>query len=250
MTLIVGVWCTDGVVVGSDSAVTFSTATHLPTIVQHFPRKIAIINDRVAIAGTGSVGLGQRFIEVVEKAWRQGSFKDAGSLDVARTIAREARKDFGSTGASEGKYGALVALPRGQNHPLLIEFPVDDLQPHVKDKDSWYVSMGSGQAVADPLLGFVREAFWGNKPPRLREAIFSVAFVLLLACEMVPQGVRPPIQMVVLERARKNMEARYLGEVELGEHHDHFVRFMAYVNEFRHERAPGDAPPPAPSQRS
>ena len=53
-----------------------------------------------------------------------------------------------------GRYGALVAVPFGRCGEL-IEFPFD-LQPELKTDENWYVSMGAGQAVADPLLGLDR----------------------------------------------------------------------------------------------
>ena len=63
MTAIVGVLCSDGVVVGSDSAATFASGIQ-PTIEQE-TIKIDVINDRVIVAGSGLIGLHQRCHNVV-----------------------------------------------------------------------------------------------------------------------------------------------------------------------------------------
>jgi len=56
MTLVVGLICKDGVVIGTDSEATFSFGS-LPTIVQVAP-KIDIVKDKVLVASAGAVGLG------------------------------------------------------------------------------------------------------------------------------------------------------------------------------------------------
>lgn len=66
MTILVGLYCKDAVIIGTDSAATFSDANSSRTIEQG-TKKIDIIGERVIIAGTGSVGLGQRFKQVVKK---------------------------------------------------------------------------------------------------------------------------------------------------------------------------------------
>ena len=68
MTVLVGVLCSDGLVVGADSIATSSAGMH-PLIQVRSDDKIKIIGGRVIIAGTGAVGLGQRFHAVVQKAW-------------------------------------------------------------------------------------------------------------------------------------------------------------------------------------
>ena len=69
MTLVVGILCKDGVVIGADSAITFGLSSQQPTIEQPYSKKITVILDQVIIAGTGAVGLGQRFAETTAKLW-------------------------------------------------------------------------------------------------------------------------------------------------------------------------------------
>ena len=52
MTLIVGLHCTDGVVIGSDSAITFTAGAGIPTIAQTSLEKINIVDDHVIVVGS------------------------------------------------------------------------------------------------------------------------------------------------------------------------------------------------------
>ena len=156
-----------------------------------------VIDERIIVAGSGEIGLGQRFKGVVEELWGNGSLRDADVVEQARVISQAAVTNFGSTQAKPGAYSALLALPHG-NSAELIEFAIERFQPEVKTAGNWYVSMGSGQVVADPLLGFVRRAYWGDEAPNRQEGVLAAMFVLHLACSMAPTGVAEPIQMAVL----------------------------------------------------
>lgn len=250
MTLIVGIRCTDCVVVGSESAITFGPSDRLPTIVQPFRQKIEIVDDRLIVAGTGKLGLGQRFVDVASKCWREIDPAQTNVLDFGRIVAMNGRNDLAQTGATLGEYGALVAVPVGSRAEL-IEFAVEDLQPELKTDDNWYVSMGSGQIVADPLLGFFRKVFWGDDPPQRQDGVFSMTMVLTLACEMAPIGVAKPLQIAILsvDSAGEPITQR-LTEGELLEHEgnvnealDHFRRYSGALLDVSGAARPPPQPP-------
>ena len=252
MTLIVGVRCTNGVVIGTDSAATFGPINRA-TISQPFLQKIEVIDNQIIIAGTGPIGLGQRFVDIASSSWAKNEFKETSPVDIGRILSRKAIKDFQDTGLKSGMYGALMAIAcKPKNHTRraeLIEFEVPDFQPEVKTRNLWYASMGSGQSVADPLLGFVRKTFWGNEPPTCQDGIFAATMVLKLACEMDTGGVAEPIQMALLESEKGQFSARRLSEDQLSEHRQnvddaikHFRRYMAIL---RGEDASKSVPQPS-----
>ena len=251
MTLIVGIRCTDCVVVGSDSAITFGQSDRLPTIMQPFRQKIEVIDDRMIVAGTGKLGLGQRFVDIASKCWRELDPAQINVLDFGRIVAMNGRNDLAQTGAVPGEYGALVAVPVGSRAEL-IEFAVEDLQPELKTDESWYVSMGSGQIVADPLLGFFRKVFWGDDPPQRQDGVFAMTMVLTLACEMAPIGVAKPLQIAILSMdGGAEPTARRLTEEELLEHEgnvnealDHFRQYRGVLSDV----SGATRPPPQPPQ--
>lgn len=242
MTLLVGIKCTDGVVIGSDSAVTFADAQGQWTISQSHSKKIDVLDEQIIVAGTGDVGLNQRFIELVTANWHnRANHPDEGIVEFVRRISSRAIENFASTGVSpiqgQGRYGALVAIPVGESGELT-EFPTD-LQPEIKTDENWYVSMGAGQAVADPLLGFVRSIFWQNGPPNRQEGIFAVTLVLELAFSMAPAGVSAPIQIATLQRENdKAFISRRLSEDELTEHRNVAESALTHFRHFKKQQLP------------
>jgi hypothetical protein len=96
MTSIVGIRCTDGVVIGADSAASFSDGRHA-TIEQLTDQKIKIIGDSIIIAGTGYVGHMQRFTAAVEHQWVQGTFSGKNDMAFAQIMSSEGLKEFNLT---------------------------------------------------------------------------------------------------------------------------------------------------------
>src|SRR5262245_11839913 len=72
MTVLVGVLCQDGVVIGSDGSATFS-AGQFKTVEQP-TKKTFLVEPDVLIAGTGAAGLGQRFFAVVRQLRTRGEW--------------------------------------------------------------------------------------------------------------------------------------------------------------------------------
>lgn len=215
MTVLVGVHCKDGVVVGSDSAATFA-AGQVRTIEQ-LTKKIDVIGDHVIVAGTGAVGLGQRFTAIVQDAWDKKIFTHS-AIEIGKYLSAAAIQDFASTHAGLGQFGALVAFPC-HDGPQLIEFGVADFQPELKEPDRlWYVSMGSGQAIADPFLALMREVFWDDGTPSHTDGTFAVTWTLTHAIKVNPGGVNGPPQIAVLSRENGKYRARLLDDGDLAEH--------------------------------
>ncbi len=240
MTVLVGVRCEDAVIIGSDSAV--STVVGNSYTVEHPARKISIIDDQIIVAGTGSLGLGQRFVGVVSDLWENRHFVSKAPVEIARIISHEALKNFTSTNAPLS-YGALVTFPNKQKAELC-EFEYPSLQPELKKDDSWYVSMGSGQLVADTLLGVARKTFWRRGPPSREDGIFAAIWVLNLTIEICPSPVSPPIQMAILESRAGKRIARYLSGDEISQHESQVSPLMEYFGAYKDnlEKAEVSAP--------
>lgn len=216
MTAIVGIRCTDGVVIGTDSAVTFASDPNRPTIEQT-TEKLDVIDDRVIVATTGWVGQGQRFRAVIRDHCDKDFYKQSGvsGLDVGRSFAANAIKDFKQTGAPQGRFGALVAYPC-QKTIHLCEFDSKHFQPELKPLDGiWYVSMGSSQPITDSFLGFIRDVFWHEGPPTIQQARFALTWTLDHAIKVNPGGVKGPISVGVL---KENVESGFPRARKLEDH--------------------------------
>ena len=233
MTVLVGIKCKDGVVIGADSSATMGQAPHLRTIEQKID-KIQVVGDRVIVAGTGQVGLGQRFNAVVQSVWQHKDKPfNKPPLEVGKILAQHAINDFQSTSVPKGEFGALVAFPTG-NQSCLCEFAVNDFQPELKTDDSlWYVSMGSGQPITDPFLGFMRRVFWKDDLPSSQDGIFAVTWALQHAIEINPGGINEPMQIAVLGPDKKGrLSAKLLDESELAEHKNNVEGAILHLRKY------------------
>ena len=90
MTLIVGIRCSNGVVIGTDSAATFGPFVLTPTISQLYQQKISIIDDRIIIAGTGAIGLGQRFTAIAKQHWGDAEFRNKSDVEIGKILSQGA----------------------------------------------------------------------------------------------------------------------------------------------------------------
>jgi len=227
MTVLVGILCQDGVVIGTDSSATFGSAGGCKTVEQPV-RKIEIVGGQIIVAGTGEVGLGQRFVQVV--AQHKKVFTDKTPIEAAKTICIEARADFISTNAS-GAYGALVAFPH-LGKLYLVEFGEGTLQPEFKTEAMWYGSMGSGQAIADPFLGLMRRAYCPAGPPLLRTGKFIAAWTLRHTCDVNPGGIKEPVVLSALTNTPTGYVSEILSPENMAEHNGMVEEAEGYMAAF------------------
>lgn len=217
MTLLIGILCTDGVVVAADSAVTFGSPGVFT--ITHVARKIDIVDGQLIVAGTGQLGLGQRFTAKVRELWLAKKLSGGDEFALATTVTEEVVRDFSRTQAPKGGFGALLAFPK-KSSAHLCEFAVADLQPEMKTPKCWYVSLGSGQSLADPYLALFKKIFWSGGPPTVERGIFAAVWTMKHALEAAPGFVCPPIDVAVLRTTTKGTSAAMLSEDDLQEHHD------------------------------
>ncbi|SRR6266851_152025 len=210
MTLIVGMRCTDGVVIGADGASTYATTGGQRTILQP-TRKIEIIEKKVIAAVSGSVGLGQRFTEAVRVACAEGKLADKSPVECMCVLSqqmrphalqeidvvRQAQAVLGQAAVMSLVSSSVIALPVGERSEL---FQFDWLcTPERATDHNPFVTIGSGQPIADPFLAFLRRIFWPDKPPSLPDGVFAVFWTLQHAIQTNPGGVAGPIQIVTLD---------------------------------------------------
>lgn len=261
MTVVIGILAENGVVIGTDGAATLMQPASARTIEQP-TRKIDIVLDgAVIVAGTGEVGLHQRFVDTVRSGLAQRLHgQDAREpLRLVEETSKEAIERFDSTHALKthsnstgtrhwADYGALVAF-WADGKPHLCEFQVGCLQPELKKRDSvWFVSIGSGQPIADPFLAFLRRVFCPQGLPQLACARMMTCWTLIHAIDVNPGGINEPLQIAVLEGPSKDRggsrtpTARMLDEGDIQEHRDLVAEAERHLADFRKEQA-GSAPP-------
>lgn len=241
MTVLVGIYCTDGVVIGADSSATFS-AGQFPTVEQPV-KKLSIVGTDLLTAGTGAVGLNQRFVNVLGGLRSQPNFQQSDRFAISKTISVASTSDFGQTGAQKGTFGALVAFATPDGNANLCEFDLASFQPEFRTDDLWFSSMGSGQPIADPFLGLLSRVFFGRKRPNLSEGIFATLWTLRHAIDLNAGGIQGPARLGVLRRQEPGGQwvASILSDDELQEHESNINAAEEHLASYRQVLSGGAA---------
>lgn len=244
MTAVVGILCSNGVVVGTDSSATFAHTSSFATIEQTTEHKLVVLEERVLVAGTGPVGFGQRFRLLLNQLLQQ-NLLDGKPMEAAKQVSAAMIRDLVQTGCSPGDFGALVAFPSADDFHLC-EFGVPDFQPEFKE-DLWYCSMGSTQPITDPFLALMRDIFWESGPPNVQDGMFAATWALEHAIQVNPGGVNGPARIGVLQRDESGeLRARGLKTEELDEHRQNIEAAKDALRQFKIDQAPRAESPELP----
>lgn len=222
----------DSLPVGTDSSATFGQGQQ--RTIEQPTEKLRIVGQSVIVAGTGAVGLDQRFTRIVENAHAESLFASSDHIKTGMNLSRRAIQDFVSTHVKPGHYGALVGFQMG-DQPRLCEFAVSDFQPELKDEGIWYVSMGSGQPITDPFLALMRNIFWLDGLPTIQDATLAVTWALEHAIEINPGGINGPIRIAVLQRSkrrRNSLIARILEDDDLQGHKENIGSMKQMMRDY------------------
>jgi len=249
VTILVGVRCTDGVVIGADSVATSAIGPE-PLVQLPSNDKIRIFGGRVIMAATGAVGLSQRLMTHVEQAIGN-KVLDKPLHECTGEISARFVGDCNKTGVPrrghEGLgFGALMAAVV-QGEPRLIEFDTVGFQSEIKQDQLFFVSMGSGQVLADPFLAFVVRVLWKGTIPTVDQAKFGVYWTLSHTIRLAAGGVGAPIRMAVLRKAGPNWNAVKVDDDQEAE--QFITDIEAHIAEFPRrslDEAPTSDPLPKP----
>lgn len=235
MTILVGIRCTDGVVIAADSGIWLGPSTQQATIEQTFENKIQIIDDRVIVATSGHVGHCQRFTEVVRQAWRKKEFQKKTALEIGKLLSHHGIQDFAQTQVQRKfDFGSLIAY-QATDGPALCELSGgSEFQPELKVLDGlWYGSLGSGASLSDPFLALLREVFWSEGPPNVQGGVFSALWALRHTVATNIGGVRDPIHISTLSRQKGQFLAHQLDEDQKDEHNSMIAEATKHFGEFK-----------------
>lgn len=208
MTLIVGIQCSDGVVMASDSAASFVAGVQL-TIGQQEMIKIRTLADAMLYGSTGAVGMAQLICDKVTKCWNSNAtfFVNATIPEAMQKIGSEITKVVGEYiqigqmlrpegGLQNSLCKSLLAIPlRGSG--TLIQFDYNGA-PESATKELPFVALGSGQPIADPFLAFLKRVLWKEREPTVAEGRFAAAWTIEHAIRTNPGGLAGPLQMATL----------------------------------------------------
>lgn len=257
MTLIIGIKCSNGIVLGADSAATLGNTAGVRTVVLPVA-KLTLVPDRAIIGVSGPVGISQFYADRITQ--ERNSLRDLRDQEVASRlrlaflkdaeltlkVAALARDVVGSAAQSGIMCETLVAV--ASNSLSLIRFDYQCL-PEIATDDLPFVAIGSGQTIADPFLAFLKRVFWQDSLPTLNEGNFAAVWALQQAIQTTPGGVGKPIRIANLQMKGRQSTVRELSSAELKEHFEAIDSAEERLRSFRSDQTPGpdESKPPSPN---
>ena len=270
MTLIVGIQCSDGVVIGADSGVTYVDGGGNFTVMQE-SQKLHISEEFAILACSGDVTIAQQYADELDQILRlpetgdnkyrksDGTSYDAPNrkklLDEIRARFRERAKLIwemaGQVAPLTGRRNdvpiceSLLAIPL-DGVPTLVQLDANLGPLDVSRLGSPHVSIGSGQQSADPFLAFVRRVYYQDSIPTVAQGERLALWTLTNAINSSVGFLKEPVWISVLGNDER---ARLIAEEELEEHREFIRRLEEQMSSF--ESGDPDAPEvPEPTRTS
>ena len=105
------------------------------------------------------------------------------------------------------------------HRPCLFNFDVNG-SPERSTADLPFISMGSGQAIADPFLALLRRLLWHDQEPTLAEGRLAAVWTIDHVCQTNPGGVagEPQLSILVGAGGTKMPEVHELSTDDIDEH--------------------------------
>jgi 20S proteasome alpha/beta subunit len=232
VTVVVGIYCDNGIVIASDSALTINGV-----IEQSYPKKIACLEPNLVVGFAGDLGFAQRYRQVLTDIWNPQTIREIESIPTHKIInlfCIGGINEYLSTQQSGVQVNIptsfIIGFAHNGEHKLIV-LQNGAFQPVVINKNLPFVSVGSGSYITDTFLGFARKVFWqGQEIPSLPTGIFSAIMALNLAVDINSGGINAPIHVAVLQ---KNANGQYscnkLNDDEVDQHQENC---KAAINHF------------------
>ena len=231
MTIVVGILCGDGVVMASDSAATFAESGN-PTIGQQEVRKILKLNDSILYSSSGAVGISQIIAHEIKSGWDKNQYGSAPPEEVMDKIGKRiselvapylhsanmVRPLVGDASMSLCK--SIVSMPV-KRVPCLFNFDYNGA-PERSTRELPFVSIGSGQRIADPFLALLKRLLWKDAQPTLSEGRLAAVWTIDHVRLTNPGGVGGAIQLATLSaKDGKQPTVTIFPENDVQEHLQH-----------------------------
>jgi 20S proteasome alpha/beta subunit len=283
MTLLVGILCQDGVVMGADSTATLGTGVNDHTARQ-LCTKLDIISQTVVVGTSGPVGLGQRYVAEVEELYKVASreaekhpiLAPLGGVRLGRLKPHRAmtaiRQAIAMHLTLESQIAGQLARAiqndaiNGTMCAMLVAMPIDTgehaatKKVHLFQFDRYgapeeateklpLVALGSGQRAADPFLSYLRSILWKDRVPTVAEARFVAQWTLQYVIDTDPGGVGGPIQLITVQpKADGTGTVATSDDTEAGEEAIAAIKqqIADFVGSIREDKSGAPEAPPVP----
>jgi 20S proteasome alpha/beta subunit len=225
MTLIVGIKCTDGIVMGADSAQTMQGYMHQST------KKLATIGEDLVIGSSGAGCVAHQLRWALEAAASNGAIDTKDLRSAARSLKRQMLpvikqnyevcanlRQISSSPPADPSSESLVAVPVA-NEVRLFHFNCACSPIEITD-DVCFGSIGSGIFAANPFLLLMKRTWWANNQPSVAVGVVATVWALEHAIQTSSGGVAEPKQLITLTCQNGQWKAKEFSPHELVDHHE------------------------------
>lgn len=253
MTVLVGVRCTDGVVIGADSAQTSSAGTQQVMMVTGGV-KLETHFGRIITATTGAVGLSQRFHAILDDVCQGKELEKKLAwppMDFSTSLSEATIKNFDKTKSPAQLhpqigwgFGALVGFASDKHGPHLVEFDHIQFHPELKGltdgagqlKSKPFATMGSGQPLADPFIAHAHRVLFGaDNTPSVQQGRLLVTWTLLHVLQYATGNVGGELNIAEIT---KSNGAWATSKVDAGEARQQCQEIEMYIGGFGKPQRP------------
>jgi 20S proteasome alpha/beta subunit len=221
MTILIGMLCSDGIVIGSDSAYTASNA------IEKSGNKIDIIDNKIIVGIAGNVLLGQRFANIVKSNsnFIQNATTKNGDIcnnvAVSEEVACFLHREFAKTNSISQYANSKFFIAALTNNQLSFYTFTDgtsgvistDVKIGGPERDGWYECTGSGHYIANSCIALTKQLFGIDNIPTVETATLLCYWAIKHSIEINPGGINEPINIAALYKNNNN--AVLLSDIEL-----------------------------------
>jgi 20S proteasome alpha/beta subunit len=193
MTIAIGLYCSDGLVIATDSAITVATHDGATTEMKA-PKIFHLMND-VIFAYSGNFSMAERIRRRLASFLPGWLEESATADDLGDRICTEFEKMF-SKYVIDPMKGVDCTIMLGiifNETPELILFS-GGFKPQFYSRDYFYVAHGSGKQFADPFMSFLQNTC-DIKTLKVEHARLLSYWIIDHVIEANTGGVRGPVQL-------------------------------------------------------
>ncbi len=236
MTVVVGIYCSDGIVIAADSALTIAGVVE-----QEYHKKIACLDSSLIVGFAGDLGFAQRFRQVIQDVWNADTLPNLETLETHQIIKEFCSKgilEFLSTQRADAAInvpsGFIIGFVHNGKHNL-VNLPGGGFQPLVINANLPFCSIGSGHFITNPFLSFIKDVFWGGKSiPSVSVGIFSAIMALKLAIQVNAGGINGPIHVGIIQKTSAGYGCHMLHEDEISQHQSNYDEALIHFASYKH----------------
>ena len=234
MTVITGIYCSDGIVIAADGALTINNQIEQP-----YTEKVGCVNPNLMMGFAGNLGFAQRYKQVIKGLWSPDKIQQLEqeqTHDIVKAFCVTGIAEFVQTHPNNTPLnvptGFLIGfVHKGQHHLTML--PAGNFQPEMIDDSHPFQSLGSGYHITNPFLSFIKTVYWRGKIPNVQLGIFSAIMALDLAIEINAGGINAPIHITVIQKTAEGYTCRKLEADEIAPHQDYTKAAIKKFSEYR-----------------